>query len=81
MRQPRIILIGSGRIIIYEGKKLLIIINRTKVTYENGKIIEVNAYQGKIPVRKNDLIFKLSNKGLIRVPIPLWISTDDGLQK
>ena len=79
MRQTRIILIRKRRIIIHDNKKFHVIINRTRVIYENGKIIEVNAYQGKIPVKKNDVIFKLSNKGLIRIPIPLRISTDGGL--
>ena len=81
MRQPRIILIGNGRIIICDREKFHVIFNGTRVTYKNGKIIEVNAYQGKIPVGKDDVIFKLSNKGLVRIPIPQWISTDGGIQK
>lgn len=57
------------------------ITNRTKVTFGNGKIIEVNAYQGKIPVGKDDVIFKLNSKGLVRIPIPQWISTDGDIEK
>ncbi len=55
------------------------LINGTRVTYENGKIIKIKTYQGKIPVRKDDVIFKLNNKGLVRVPIPQSISADGGL--